>query len=165
MSREPLNPDLAGVEAALAALRPSPSALDRDRLMFLAGQAAGRRRARLAARMWAGTSAVATIAACVLAILLLQRAGPEGSRQTAATPAAAPEQGQSPLPQWAVAQPAPQKTAGGLDTEFRYLELRQLMLTRGIGALPEVVPNVAPQEQVPMPLPVHGRMLEKLLDG
>ena len=45
MSQEPLNPDLAGVEAALAGLRPAPSALDRDRLMFLAGQAAGLRRA------------------------------------------------------------------------------------------------------------------------
>ena len=68
MSQEPLNSDLADVEAALAGLRPARSALDRDRLMYLAGQAAGYRRARRAVWIGAGTSLAATLAACVLAL-------------------------------------------------------------------------------------------------
>jgi hypothetical protein len=43
MSEERLSSELAALEATLAGLAPAPSGIDRDRLMFLAGQAAGRR--------------------------------------------------------------------------------------------------------------------------
>jgi len=165
MSPERLSQDLAAVEAALTSLRPAPSTLDRDRVMYLAGQAAGRRRERLASWMWPCTSAAATIAACVLGLLLLERPGPEGNPQTADTPAARPVQTEVPLPQWAATQPGSQETAGPLDADVRYLGLRHLVLTRGIEALPEVQPSIAPKNQTPMPSPTHGRMLEQFLDG
>jgi hypothetical protein len=164
MGAERLSQELAAVEAALASLGPAPSTLQRDRLMYLAGQAAGRRRARLASWTWTGTAAAATIAACVLGILLLGRSGPGGNPPIAETPAARPAQTELPSPQWATTPPTLQKTVRPLDAPVRYLELRRLVLTRGVEALPELTPSVPPKEQR-MPTPIHGRMLEELLDG
>ena len=58
MSQEHVSPDpeLKTVESALGALKPSPSRIDRDRVMFLAGQAAARRRT---AGQWAWVAVAA----------------------------------------------------------------------------------------------------------
>ncbi len=67
---EPLEPRLNEVAAALAALRPSPPALDRDRLLFNAGQAS-------VSRPWLWRIAAAsTAAAVVLAAILILRPAP-----------------------------------------------------------------------------------------
>lgn len=64
--REPLTPELKAVEAALSGLVPMPAtAADRDRLMFVAGRAAGRSQ-----RSWAWSAATA---ATVLAALIIGR--------------------------------------------------------------------------------------------
>lgn len=163
MSREPLNPDLANVESVLAGLRPSRSGLDRDRLMFLAGQAAGLRRARRAAWLGAGASTAATLAACVLGVLLLQRPGTEGNHQTAHAPAVQPEQPNAPS--WAANPPGPRGIGESLDTEASYLELRQLVLTRGVDAMPEIAPNPSSKAPHPAPAPGQRQMLGHLLEG
>lgn len=155
MSQEPLNPELASVEAALAGLRPTPSALDRDRLMFLAGQAAGYRRARRAAWLGAGTSIAATLAACVLGVALFQQPGPERDHQTASAPV--PQSAQPDVSSWAANPP------DSLDAGASYLELRQLVLTRGVEAMPEITPSTATKDQPPAPS--ARRMLDHLLDG
>lgn len=155
MSQEPLNPQLAGVEAALAGLRPTPSALDRDRLMFLAGQATGDRRARRAAWLGAGTSLAVTLVACVLGAALFQQLGPERDHQTANAPV--PQPGQSSPSSWAANPP------DSLDGGASYLELRQLVLTRGVEAMPEIAPSTATKDQPPAPS--QRRMLGHLLEG
>jgi hypothetical protein len=69
MSEKRLNEELAAVEAALASLTPVPSTIQRDQLLFLAGQAAAasvasRRRRRFAAWLWpCATSASLLVAA------------------------------------------------------------------------------------------------------
>ncbi len=161
MSQEPLNPDLAGVEAALAGLRPARSALDRDRLMFLAGQAAGLRRARRVAWIGASTSVAATLAACVLGVALVQRLALDRDHQTAK--ASVPQPGQPDASSWAANPRGPRATAESLDGVASYLKLRQLVLTRGVEAMPEIAPNTATKDQPPAPSP--RRMLGHLLDG
>lgn len=155
MSQEPLNSDLADVEAALAGLRPARSALDRDRLMYLAGQAAGYRRARRAVWIGAGTSLAATLAACVLGVALFRQLGLERGHQTANAPV--PPPGQSSPWSWAANPPE------SLDGGASYLELRQLVLTRGVEAMPEVAPSTATKNPAPTLTP--RRMLGHLLDG
>jgi hypothetical protein len=60
------------LEAALAALDPRPAALDRDRLMFLAGQRSVRRRGW----GWISLSAALASTATLLAVLLLYHPQP-----------------------------------------------------------------------------------------
>ena len=68
---EPLEPRLNEVAAALAALRPSPPALDRDRLLFNAGRASASR-----PWFWRLTAAASTTLAAVLASILILRPAP-----------------------------------------------------------------------------------------
>ncbi len=68
---EPIDPGLNEVAAALAALRPNPPALDRDRLLFQAGRASAPR-----PWLWRATTAASTSAAAVLAALLIFRPAP-----------------------------------------------------------------------------------------
>ncbi len=154
MSREPLNPDLANLEAALTGLRPSPSALDRDRLMFQAGQAAGRRRTRLAVWVGAGTTTAAMLAACVVGVALLQRPAADTKQQTAHTPAA--QSGQAIQSSWAGNWPAMRKRVASGDAGIAYLQLRQLVLTRGFEALPRS--RRARPEVMPLPMPIQRRL-------
>jgi hypothetical protein len=68
---ESLDPRLNEVAAALAALAPHPPALDRDRLLFRAGRASAPR-----PWFWRLSAAASTIAAVVLAAILVLRPAP-----------------------------------------------------------------------------------------
>jgi len=68
---ESLDPRLNEVAAALAALVPRPAALDRDRLLFRAGRASAPR-----PWFWRLSAAASTIAAVILAAILLVRPAP-----------------------------------------------------------------------------------------
>jgi len=80
MSQEENRPeDLKALEAALAALVPRSDRLDRDRLMFLAGQAAASQPAAALSRRWvwpSAFSAMTAVAASLLAMLVV-RPGPQ----------------------------------------------------------------------------------------
>ncbi len=75
-SSEDEQADVSPFERQLASLEPRSSSLDRDRLMFLAGQTAAARHAdqvanqSRATRFWQVVSGVSTLAATVLAVLL-----------------------------------------------------------------------------------------------
>jgi hypothetical protein len=64
-------PELAALEGMLSGLRPAASGVDRDRLMFLAGQAsvapAAKVPSTLSSRVWKSISTLTTAAAVVLA--------------------------------------------------------------------------------------------------
>jgi hypothetical protein len=81
MSEEELNEELGALEAVLASFDPPPLGVDRDRVMFLAGQAsvagkAGAGRALGVGWIWPGALAGMTaVAATLLVILLVQSRG------------------------------------------------------------------------------------------
>jgi hypothetical protein len=83
-----LSSELQSFEAALAQLRPSPAAIERDRLMFLAGQASARRAVTTAQRnilpgwFWPASSAVMTGVAAALLFMLAMRTPVIGERET-----------------------------------------------------------------------------------
>ena len=81
-SEEELPPELKAMEAELSALRPRDDRLDRERLVFLAGQASamGRRlpgRAAMGRWAWPGAFAGMTAVAAGLLLALVLRPGPE----------------------------------------------------------------------------------------
>jgi hypothetical protein len=63
---------LSDLEAALAALRPLPAQLDRDRLMFRAG-----RRSQPLRWLWPAATALMTAATIMLAVVLVTRPAPQ----------------------------------------------------------------------------------------
>jgi hypothetical protein len=91
MSQEEIEAgDLNAIAAALSSLSPSTGRLDRDRLMFLAGEAAAQSNLamprlamshelppRLAARRWAWSMAFSTMSAVAATLLAVRLARPE----------------------------------------------------------------------------------------
>lgn len=69
MSEDLQHSELTALEAALTGLKPAPSGLDRELLMFRAGQQSKRRRQGL----WQGATATLAVAVVVLGTLLVHR--------------------------------------------------------------------------------------------
>ena len=151
MSQEPLNPDLAAVEAALASLAPRPSTIDRDRLMFLAGQAAkARDRARW---LWPLSTAASLLVAVGLAALLVVRGEPQTVERIVYVPHESPVEGV------AVVQVARETEPLG-----DYLRLRRLVIEQGIDKLPESSSSDAGSSH-PVPSSDQRDLLRHLLNG
>jgi hypothetical protein len=115
---EDLPPELRSLEAALASLAPRRDRLDRDRLLFLAGQESVRTKAIAAApRAWrlawpAAFSGMTAVAAALL-VLLLARPQPGAVERIVYVPAAQPKAAEpAAKPAVPETQPAPREAAG-----------------------------------------------------
>ncbi len=131
MSESPNDPNLTGVERALAGLAPSLGRLNRDALLFAAGRRSVRR-----GWAWPCASAASALAATVLAAILIVRPEPEvrdvvvhDASPPAEVPAAAPEQS-SPT------DSPPRASASPLRPEPDYLTLWHQVERWGDGGLP-----------------------------
>ena len=151
---EPLNRAAAKpIEPLLRQLRPRASTVDRDRLMFLAGQAAASPAASPIRRwIWPAATAVATCAALVLAVLLLIRPEPQVIREIVYVPqpvsgatqnvvATSHPQPDRPPERAADAAPQPEpppyrRADPSALVADNYLALRDLALAHGVDALP-----------------------------
>jgi hypothetical protein len=87
MSTESRDPELDHLAETLASLVPITRPVDRDRLLFRAGQLSALRKNRL----WAGSSAVLATTTIVLAILLVQRPEPRVESRLVYVPAQTPD--------------------------------------------------------------------------
>jgi len=141
MSQEPVPPDpeLTAIEAALGSLSPARSRLDRDRLMFQAGQSSVRSRAMA---RWAWPSLAATLAAVALgeAAALAYRPGPRVVERLVVVPAPAPAPAPAPGPAAVVIlHQAPARPAAEA-SETASEGLRRQILRLGVDGLPEPPP-------------------------
>jgi hypothetical protein len=151
MSQEPLNPDLAAVEKALASLAPRASTIDRDRLMFLAGQAVGTPpRTRW---LWPLSTAASLLLAVSLVLLLVARPAQTVER-IVYLPQGSPTEGV------AVAQAVHEMEPMG-----DYLRLRRLMIDEGIDRLPEPSSARGAGSTHPASSPDQRALLRHLLNG
>lgn len=163
MSEERLNEALRAFEAGLAALRPQPAGLDRDRLMFLAGQAAA------GAADLAPTVVVsrpqpvgwrwpcATVVSLLVAVAASSYAWFRGGPQTVDRPV---------YVERSVPAPAAVPIGNTDDMPLRadYLRLRQLVLTQGVEALP-AAPQGSAGSESPAWRPSRRQQLHELLGG
>jgi hypothetical protein len=142
---EPIDPGLNEVASALAALRPNPPALDRDRLLFRAGRASAPR-----PWFWRAATAVAATAALALAGVLIFRPAPPPVvqvvhiRDEAPPPPAAPPKDEPP-PAPAESEPPARPYPW---TMTPYTRLEDKLLRWGLDGLPEPTPSAAPAETV-----------------
>ncbi len=195
MSHEENRPeDLKALEAALAALVPRGDRLDRDRLMFLAGQTAASQPGAALSRRWAwpaAFSAMTAVAASLLAVLVV-RPGPQiverilevpvesppGNSQGAAHPGSllAGEKSGYSLPEF-----APGKRSNGTALAHGPLAmLRSPEISGRLDGMPDAAwldevlapsagsRNAAPQGPVSQPSPEtpvpYGELRERLLE-
>ncbi len=137
MFRERHYEDTDAVEGALASLKPAPSGVDRDILMFSAGQASAP--ARRFGVLWPLATSGALLAAVILGIALLTQAPQRVIEKTVFVPVesarpAARAYAEARPALWAREQPWPRGN---------YLELRQKVLAGGLDALPRPEPTRA----------------------
>ena len=152
--REFLNDELRDLEAALAKLSPRASRLNRDQLMFRAGQVSVAepvpKQNGLSRRLWPTTTAVMTAVSVVLAVMLMQ-SGPGGRQIVVDEPDATDLNTTQVTEEVGVAGPK-QRVAPDLpiannpissrrlifdgSREPNYLELRQIVLEQGLDAWP-----------------------------
>jgi hypothetical protein len=164
MSEERMNTELAAFEAALVRLQPQPATLDRDRMMFLAGQAAaaqpGSWRRALAVCSGPLALAVNLLLAITLGMLLVSHRNPAVAERIVyvSTNAAAT------VPADVGAEPANRAFAADNDWG-RYLKLRREVLFRGLDALPEAASSGLSDRETLTPESGRRNMLEKLLQG
>jgi len=116
---EDLTPELKAMEAALATLCPREDGLDRDRLIFLAGQAAAARPAiGWSSRAWpAAFAGMSAIAATLLVMLLVQTRTPERAQISVTAEPPQREVGQVKPNAERIGQPRP-VTAPSTETGF-----------------------------------------------
>jgi hypothetical protein len=137
MSSEREHPELAAIEGVLHSLAPAPSSLDRDRLMFLAGQASILRRRWL----WCASGAAAAAAIAAFIFVAGVRAKPEAAVHVVYVPIPA-----APLPERVTAVPPKAAAASNSNAESwdpggaRYLRLQQQARRIEFEALPPLPP-------------------------
>jgi len=147
MSEQIKQPELKAVEAALTTLTPAASAINRDQLMFCAGQAAARRGGWL----WPATAAAMGMLALTLAIAGWTRPTPQPTERIVFVPAPPPE---SP------STPESEPTPAGSDTLIseeasashngNLLQMRRYVVRWGADALPAPAPvEAAPKKDSP----------------
>ena len=136
----PPDPELTDIEAALGALAPSRSRLDRDRLMFRAGQAA--RRPPTVRWAWPSIAAALAIVALGEAVALRQRPRPRDFEglPVAQKPAQPNPKEPAPAPVVILVQTPMDPHPAVAPMLMGYEQLRSQILRLGIDSLPEPTP-------------------------
>jgi hypothetical protein len=135
-SREELPEELKSIDSALRGLKPVSGAVDRDRLMYLAGRASVERSSRIERFAWPlATAALVVISVTLSGRLYVLSGRLEQVAQDQHTQAVEDRQiAGSSLPRESVALATPRvQTAGN---SLDYMQLRSAVLSGGVDALP-----------------------------
>ncbi len=139
MSEPRPDPELTQVELALAGLKPA-AALDRDRLMFRAGQASVPRRGW----PWPAATATLLVLSVTLGGMLLKRPAPEVVVRVVSVPVPVPvPQSLPPAPSPSVEPSVPATKASPAGDPLEYAQMRKEVLRWGVDALSSRPPMVA----------------------
>ena len=151
MSEKRLNEELSAVEAALAALKPAASGVDRDRVMFLAGRASAGTNATLRPSrrthwLWPCTTAVSLLLAITFGGMMFLHGTATGIKVAAYLKSDKTQTMKNiPQPLWyedtqkvthEVKRPRPHPSSRRKDMQMDYLSLTMLIADKGVEALP-----------------------------
>jgi hypothetical protein len=145
-----LNDELVGIEAALASLAPVESMVDRDRLMYRAGQdSATVAHPRLvwngASRLWSIVSAASVLAAITFGMLYFRSTTNRVETRIVYVEVEKPKSADAAkklwydLPASKVAENEPAPSAFG-NNGMNYLALTQIIAAHGVEGIPELTP-------------------------
>jgi len=161
-----MSEELAAVENALSSLRPTPTGVDRDRVMYLAGRAAAGgpldSPRRPAGWLWPSATAASLLLAVTFATVWLARGKPVVVYRD--RPVAAPQPAEQP--RLATDENEEVKVASP-QRPWRndYLQLRRLLTAQGANAIPETGSAPASQAETLRWGSGFERTLEELLEG
>jgi hypothetical protein len=165
-----LPPELAALAAQLAGLTATAPRVDRDRLMFEAGRAAGSRseergsriESLLRGRFWPMATATMTAATVMLAATLAWRTdGGSGSAKPQVRDVIATANGDAKDASQVAAYPV--TWMGNDRTPPGYLGIRYVVLTRGVDALSREFSDGRDDASVPVPPADARQLLQELL--
>jgi hypothetical protein len=160
MPEEPQDHELSRLQAALRRLTPRPANIDRDRVLYEAGQAAARGN-----RLWAWAAFGMTVLASCLAMVMVLRSAAEPMRHVVHLPAPAP----APV-RPAPSVPAPDElrevllftepagaAAAPEPDEYSYLRMHEAAMRTGLQQVPPGGPSTTPLPATPaQPVPTAG---------
>src|SRR5262245_35834354 len=134
--REELPEELNSIDSALRGLKPVSGAVDRDRLMYLAGQASVERSSWIGRFAWPlATAALVVISVTLGGRLYVLSGRLEQVAQNQGTQAVEDRQiAGSSLPRESVALATPRVQTGS--SSLDYMQLRSAVLSGGVDALP-----------------------------
>lgn len=151
MSEKRINEELAAIETALATLKPAASGVDRDRVMFLAGQASATtnalpQRYKIIHWLWPCITAVSLLVAFTASSMLFLQGTATGIKVAAYLKLDKTQTMKNiPQPLWyedtqketrEVKRPRPRQSSGRDNMQMDYLSLSMLIAEKGIEALP-----------------------------
>jgi hypothetical protein len=138
--------DLSDLEKLLAALPPRPTTLDRDHLLFRAGQASMRR-----SWIWPFVAVIMSAATGCLAMYLFLRPAPEPIMQIVQVHVPAPAPPVTPEPGPPATQPPAAPPAYGTSSAMSYWQMQQQALLFGVENLPSPTTQSAgePERRAP----------------
>jgi hypothetical protein len=152
MPLEEHDPALAGLEAALAALAPTPGRIDRDALLFRAGQVSVRSRGWF----WPGAAAALGVLAATLGALLIYTPPPAPVVRTvyvrAQDPASSlpsPVADSESTPPVAYAPGSPEPTVAARESPMNYVQLEKQIMRWGLEGMPDT-PEAVPSSVQPL---------------
>ncbi len=146
----------AELENALKGLAPAPAAIDRDRLMFLAGQAGSRR-----ALLWKLTSGMFAAASLALALILLLRPPAEIRTVHVVVPGPSPREIPESKPQenpFTNTEPVPALTPDNTLPDLAYYRLQQQIMRFGVDGIPALSHPGPPIYDPPVTVDRLGKM-------
>jgi hypothetical protein len=145
MPLEEHDPALAGLEAALAALAPMPGRVDRDTLLFRAGQAS------VQGRGWIWTSATAALGllAVTLGALLIYAPAPPPMERIVYVPIQQPGSSPDPEPTTPVPYAPGSPATAARESPMTYLQLEKQIIRWGLEGMPET-PKAVPSSAQPL---------------
>ena len=136
MSHENIDPKLLALESALASLSPAPGRLDRDRLLFRAGEAAAGRR-----WFWPCATAALAMVSAALGIFVTVRPEPRPAIQIVYVPVkdGSPASSEGAPVANGYSTAAGEVVALGREP-LSYFQVEQLVQRWGVDALPDSAP-------------------------
>ncbi|HLN29679.1 MAG TPA: hypothetical protein VK395_18180 [Gemmataceae bacterium] len=145
MSPETHDPELAALAKALTSLAPSPGKIDRDQVLFRAGQASTARRGRF----WLGASGGVAVLGMVLGTTAFLRPAPQETERIVylrpePSPAPAPPEAEQST-SLAEADALPPANGDPRTEQFTCRNLEQLVLRWGVDALPASSSSPVPE--------------------
>jgi len=149
MSESTSDPKLAALEKSLAALVPVPGRIDRDQLLFRAGQASVRSRPWL----WPAATALSIVVAASLGTVLALRPAPAPVERVVYVPVPQPAESSVGAPQGVASAANARLDSSTEDAEnlwassAEYIKERNLAIRWGVEALPG--PSIASASQTP----------------
>jgi hypothetical protein len=142
MSEPIRDPELAALETALGSLAPRPGVVDRDALLFRAGQASLRR-----CWAWPAATALLAVLSAALGAGLLLRPAPQVTERIVYVPVpepAAPTPRAADTPLAAAPRPGSKLDDDDFQAKVDSLKLRNRVMSFGVEVLPKPPPPSGP---------------------